>query len=173
MQENWHIVDNNHNNKVNDRLSEGPPWSQICYKEKEPFSWRAWPRLAMRHSSPAAQQPRPGLATCLLHPSSPPCPPTKLLVSSLFSETWQKNRCKHSWDGGDGLGVVFSKCISLFPREGSRGSTGFVRWVRAGHMWPRGARCMLWGARNCPCFCPAKVSLCSATQVSQGSTEAG
>ena len=51
MQENWHIVDNNHNSKVNDRLPEGPRLVSDFYKEKALFSWQAGLCLEMQHSS--------------------------------------------------------------------------------------------------------------------------
>lgn len=147
MQENWHIVDNNCNKDINDRLSEGPPCSLICYEEKELFSWQAWLSLATQHppsSSPAALS---GDGYWSPAPSQPHSAPTKLLVLSLSSDTWQKNRCKHSWDGGDGLGVVFPQFLSLFPTQERRGSIGLVRWVRVEHTWPWGwrARSTLWG----------------------------
>lgn len=86
MQENWHIVDNHHNNEANDRLSEGPPWSRICYKEKELFSWQAWLSLAMWCSSTNSPVAWSGAGYLSPAPSQPHFAPTNL-VSSLFSET--------------------------------------------------------------------------------------
>ena len=101
MQENWHIVDNNHNNKVNDdRLPEGP-----CLVSDLLYSKGAVQLAGVAAFSNAAfilQQPTSrvtGQAASLLHCPSPQFASTKLLLPWLFSETRQKNRCKLSRGG--------------------------------------------------------------------------
>lgn len=160
MPGNWHIVDNNHNNKANDRLlqREDLAWSYICCKEKEPFSWQGWLHLVIQHSSskssPATSQAWP-LVSCMV--------PVLIL---LLQNYWY---CSSSLRLDKRTGVDISGVVGLveglsflylshcsLPKGGEAQLDCWM--VQVGSMWLRRSRgsleiwASLWFALARPCY---------------------
>lgn len=138
MQENWHIVDNNHNNKVNDRLLEGPQRSQIFIKRRSCSAGRQGCYLKYSIHPPKAHQPphwQGRLSPSLSQPSV--CLYKIIAILAVFWD-WTKEQV------GCEVSGCFSNCFPLFPMLGRRGSSGLCEWAAAGTRWQRGLRNTPW-----------------------------